>query len=237
MHCYKHNLIFVHIPKTAGTSVEWHLIKELGYNHYMLRKLIVGPNSWPWKGPPSKGHLLAQDYVKKGWITQQQWDEAKKFALVRNPYRRLVSAYNGRGTGFRYRLLKRKDWSFREFVLDYFPTILENNYIGSHDNYHHVMPQHKYLVDAQGKMMVENIIKLENIKEELPPFLRSIGLDGALPEQQHVSIGKDPLTGRPLSQGEKLKTSDYYDEDTINFVKKYYQKDFELLGYDPEVLP
>ena len=234
MHCYKHNLIFVHIPKTAGTSIEWHLMTNLGYYHYQLKKLILDPNRLPWKGPPSKGHLKAVDYVNKGWITQEQWDNATKFALVRNPYSKLVSAYNGRGVGFRYRLLNKKSWSFKEFVLEYFPTVFENNYIGSHDNYHHVIPQHHYLVNAEGELVVNNIIQLEKIKVDLPPFLKTIGLDGTLPVQKHVSVQKDPLTGAALEKGEKLKVSDYYDAETIAFVKEYYQKDFELLGYAPE---
>ncbi len=237
MHCYKHNLIFIHIPKTAGTSVEWHLLKKLGYNHYQLRGLILGPNLRPWKGPPSKGHLRARDYVSKGWITQQQWDQNTKFTLVRNPYSKLVSAYNGRHASFRYRLFNKKSkyWSFRDFVLNYFPNILENNYLGSHDNYYHVIPQSDYIVDEDDNLMVDKIIKLENITSELPAFCQSIGLEIGLPAQQHVSLYKDPLTGKPIPEGsERPKTKDYYDQETIDFVREYYKRDFALLSYDLE---
>ena len=232
MYCFKHNLIFIHIPKAAGTSIEWHLLKGLGYNHYQLRGLLLGRNNLPWKGPPSKGHLKALEYVKKGYLTEEQWNNCRKFTVVRNPYNRLVSAYNGRNPSFRARLAGKKSWSFRDYVLNYFPKWYEDNYVKSFDSYHVILPQYKYLTDRKNNIIVDDIFKLEALNKNFPSFLSEFGLDGGLPSEQHVSVQKDPLNGLPLPHNKRLKTEDYYDDDTIEFVKKFYEKDFELLGYD-----
>ena len=68
---HKYKCIFIHIPRTAGTSIEnW----------------IVGKD-W-WKIDPNTKHLLASQAKK---IYSKYWDEYFKFTFVRNPWDRMVS--------------------------------------------------------------------------------------------------------------------------------------------------
>jgi len=68
---HKYKCIFIHIPRTAGTSIEsW----------------IVG-NDW-WKIEPNTKHLLASQAKK---IYSKYWDKYFKFAFIRNPWDRMVS--------------------------------------------------------------------------------------------------------------------------------------------------
>ena len=78
----KYRFIFIHIPKTGGTS-----IAEPDYE---------GGNG------ALAGYLGEQDYAQAGHIRAvglkqrigASWDQYFKFAFVRNPWDRLVSLYH-----------------------------------------------------------------------------------------------------------------------------------------------
>lgn len=68
---HKYKLIFIHIPRTAGTSIE---------------KALCGKD-WLRIHSPSK-HLTAHSAKK---IYAEYWNEYFKFSFVRNPWDRMVS--------------------------------------------------------------------------------------------------------------------------------------------------
>ncbi len=68
---HKHKLIFIHIPRTGGTSIE---------------RALCG-RDWLNIHAPSK-HLTAHTAKK---IYSEYWDEYFKFTFVRNPWDRMVS--------------------------------------------------------------------------------------------------------------------------------------------------
>lgn len=68
---HKHKLIFIHIPRTAGTSIE---------------KALHGKD-WHYVHSPSK-HLTVHSAKK---IYAEYWNDYFKFSFVRNPWDRMVS--------------------------------------------------------------------------------------------------------------------------------------------------
>ena len=71
MICHKHRCIFIHIPRTAGTSIE----------------TCINPN-WTFENFREEKHILASTARK---IYRDYWDEYFKFSFVRNPWDRMVS--------------------------------------------------------------------------------------------------------------------------------------------------
>jgi len=87
---HKYKIIFIHIPRTGGTSIE---------------KAIMGRDWWGIH-PPSK-HLTAH-IAKK--VYAEYWDDYFKFTFIRNPWDRMVSllkygAFYGVKFNFRDKIL------------------------------------------------------------------------------------------------------------------------------------
>tara|TARA_B100001113_G_C20994642_1_gene572115 strand:+ start:318 stop:890 length:573 start_codon:yes stop_codon:yes gene_type:complete len=74
---HKHKFIFIHIPKTAGTSIR-SSFDENGYDKKVVRK----------KYP----HSTCQEV--KEYCGEKVWNEYYKFTFVRNPFDRIVSFYH-----------------------------------------------------------------------------------------------------------------------------------------------
>ena len=77
---HKFKCIFVHIPRTGGTSIE---------------DFFGGEDRWPRGGKRSCQHITAR-VAKK--IYAEWWDEYFKFSMVRNPYDLAVSQSKFPGT-------------------------------------------------------------------------------------------------------------------------------------------
>jgi hypothetical protein len=79
-------ILFIHIPKTGGTSIEDSFCKEIGIEHPLWHKadheLIVGG---------SITHLTAKEINEK-YIPVGDFDFV--FTIVRNPYERFISLAN-----------------------------------------------------------------------------------------------------------------------------------------------
>lgn len=238
MYLSDERLIFVHIPKCAGTSVERTLLEVSGREHEPLETTLLQKNRNPLKGPPSFGHLRAEDYVKKGHVSPQEWRQCFKFAIVRNPLARLVSAYNFRGVSWRARIRGRETWSFREYVLEYFPRWFDENYLRGHDNWTHVRPMWTMLFDRSARnLLVDYVCRMETLAEDFGEVCRRTGLpEGIKLKRENSSVVKDPATGRTLEAEEaKPPWQAYYDEETLRFARDFYRRDFELFDYSNEL--
>ena len=81
------NVMFIHIPKAAGTSIE----KSLGLRR--LRFPSRFRREFKNEGQCSFGHLDVRKRLRNGRITKEFYDSAFKFCFCRNPYDRAVSSY------------------------------------------------------------------------------------------------------------------------------------------------
>ena len=222
-HTYK--CIFIHIPKTAGQSIEHFFLNLHGLSWENRAPLLLRYNPDPLKGPESLAHLTAEEYTKLGHISSEKFKNYFKFAFVRNPWARLVSEY-------RYRSCYKK-YTFKEFVLERLPK--QDAYS---DKYRHIMPQYDFIHDRDGKIIVDFVGRFENLQEDFQTVLQKLSIPTARLPRMNVSLSKDIEIIKKIKYLLFRKTytaqkhwKDYYDRDTAEIVRKIYSQDIKKFNY------
>lgn len=194
---HQHRCIFIHIPKNAGTSIK-RVLDMPGGGHY------------PWRH-------YATDFP-------QLWREYTSFAVVRNPWDRMVSAYHharmkkshwqNELTGLHgdYELLVDK--SFEECV-----TILCRQRERLR-HYSWVNQAHFVLgpEPSDKTVMVDAVLRFETIAEDFNELCRKLRIDcEPLPA----------LNDSPRSRDYRS----YYNDETRHMIEQVYQVDIDAFGY------
>ena len=227
MICKPFNCLFIHIPKTAGRSVELFFMNRLNLDREKTedrRQLLLIDNDDPAKGTQKLSHLSALEYVRCGHVSQAEFDSMYKFSFVRNPWSRLVSEY-------RYRAYLRHR-NFKDFVFNKRPRP------GWDDKYRHVMPQSDMLCAEDGRLLVDFVGKFERLQQEFSRVCAHLGIDD--PALPHVN--SSDKKSRELRRKFKnfvhrndesgFKTYvDFYDDETREFVGELYRRDIEMFDY------
>jgi len=191
---YNSEILFIHIPKAAGMSVVNSLYKQ-NKSH----------------------HASALDYLNED---KEKFHSAFSFAITRDPYTRLHSAYYYLKNGG-MNIIDRAWWdiylskyeNFEKFIteggLEY--TIKEKA--------EHFIPQYKFIFDENDKLLCNYFGKIENIKD----------VEFAVSEklQKHIEFTKKNVVNKS-----ELVIADIYSDKMLNIVNQCYEKDFSLLGYD-----
>lgn len=225
MICREFNCLFVHIPKTAGQSVEQFFMDRLHLDWDRDREtLLLQSNGDRSRGTEKLAHLSASEYVECGYVSREEYSRYFKFSFVRNPWSRILSEYRYRNY-FSHR-------SFRDFVLNKLPQP------GWDDKYRHVMPQYDMLHDRHGNLLVDFVGRFESLQQDFDAVCEKLGITGSgLPHRNRSdkkSRGlKRRLRNMLFMNGEnKLQSmADFYDEETREAVAEYYRNDIETFGY------
>src|SRR5207237_7706694 len=77
----------------AGQSVESAFLSDLGLTWETRAPLLLRFNDMPQLGPPRLAHLIARDYVRCRYVTEEMFNSYYRFAIVRNPWSRTVALY------------------------------------------------------------------------------------------------------------------------------------------------
>jgi len=153
------NILFVHIPRTAGT----HLEKCLGFtghdNPPRCGSRKYGANyeeimGWDSKTKIMLQHATYKQMIQHGFVSEEQ--RLIKISIVRNPYPRAVSLYHYFGG-------KNKHGSFGNFL---------SNLEGGGAKGYFYMPQHKYLEGGEF-----NLIRFENFKQDIESINEKFNLN------------------------------------------------------------
>ena len=188
---YDKNIIFIHIPKCGGTSVENALFKP----HEKTAETLFTLEGHPLHNKYETGGLqhLSAPKVKE-LVGNDIYDNFFKFAVVRHPVKRLISQYN-----YTYQFpyfvdmlnLQFKNFTFREYL-----EAIKNKY------HVHWRPQHEFIYDND-RFLVDKIYKLENIKD------LEIDLDIKLPHHNKSTKAITSITERDESIIKNIFEKDY----------------------------
>ncbi|MEM9922921.1 MAG: sulfotransferase family 2 domain-containing protein [Cyanobacteria bacterium P01_D01_bin.50] len=222
---HKHQVIFIHIPKTAGSSIEKKLglyeevtwgvqdhrtVKQIRplslFNHsrYLFNPTALRTQSLSRYTMLNEMLGLPTDPRRHGpRATEREFASYFKFTVVRNPWSRVYSWYRNVMRGSRHGVP----------ACD-FPTFL-----GKFADNWGLRPQTYWIADFDGSIPLDRIVRFENLAEEMVDVLTELGFkDCNLP---YLLKSKN--------------TSDYrtaYDDLSAELVAKRYSDEIEMFNYD-----
>ena len=227
---HQYRCVFVHIPKTAGMSIEQVFVDLVGLTWKTRAPLLLGRNEDPRRGPPKLEHLRAGEYLACGHLTAAQLESYFKFSFVRNPWDRIVSEYKYRGYPVKI--------DFKTYLFKHLPPP------GWTDTYSHVMPQYDFLHDEAGTLLVDFVGKYETLQTGFDTVCARLGIPTTRLPWVNRSLEKARLTSlrelrkrlrRALWSRERKHTfghyTEYYDDESRHFVARLYGKDIDAFGY------
>jgi hypothetical protein len=205
---HAHRTIFIHIPRSAGTSVSVALgICQPGNtsdNSYRPSDLFG------FDGRHFAQHLTAREVCSR--VGRQKFADYFKFAIVRNPYARLVSAYyQGFAKGDRGRTDVE---GFRRFVRRHLPEQCQRPLEA--DRHRHLKSQSVFVVDESGREMVDFIGHAERLPEDMHEVARRIGAAIDIPH---------------LNRTHDFDVEAHFDADARRVTHELYGEDFDRFGY------
>lgn len=166
---HKYKLIFIHIPKNAGTSVV----------NFFLGEKSTEINE---EGHGHKFPFPHKEYVGKYYI----------FSIVRDPLSRFLSAYNYAQMEESYwhtdnRTDNRVQHPDHELLhgksIEYCVRKLYQNKL-RHMSW---LPQRIFLMDDEGHYVYDYLCKLENLNREIQIVFERIGMQGATLQKENES--------------------------------------------------
>lgn len=203
----KHKFIFVHIPKNAGSSLTKALeehIHETDKKHFS-------------RSQETKHQSIQEIFSRKNQLNFFKKIRPKNaiekyyiFAVVRNPFDRVVSLYHYL---MKTKIRKEIDGinSFEDFVYN-----IKNKDSWVH-SMHTLKPQFEYVVNNKGENIVDRICYFESLNEDLKKVESDLNITLNVPHK---------------NESDHKSYLDYYkNSDLADIVFKHYEKDFEFFGY------
>ena len=181
---YIDKFVFIHINKTGGSSIEKALNLPLE-------------------------HKTAIEKIRK--MGRKRWNSRFTFAVVRNPWDKVVSHYHYRvqtgQTGMGDKHISFPEWVKRAYGAQ------DPRY---YDKPRMFMPQIDWIADSKGNILVDKILHFENINKEFQEAMKTIGKDITLPHTKSSKRGD---------------YREYYDQASIEIIRNWFQKDITAFSY------
>lgn len=202
---HQHRFIFAAVPKTGTHAVRRALREHLGPEDIEQVGLFVRKAfPYPELAARKHGHLTLAEV--RPFLGEEAFGGYFKFAFVRNPFDRFVS--------FCAFMTRAEDAFGRDpqgvmrhilFRLRPFDQIL-------------FRPQHGFLVDGEGRLLTNQVGRVERMQASYDAVCERIGIPAAPLEQVNAS-----------QRGDYRR---YYDDQLRDGVAAFYRRDLELFGYE-----
>lgn len=213
---HEHKLIFIHIPKCAGSSIKNHIFGDIRMDWKTPNyELLYG---WCPKRKIHLQHATAKQLLEMDLIKEEIWNEYFKFTIVRNPWDRAYSDYlwimqdrNIKG-------------SFRQYITktgDFEPYLTNSETMDFRGD--HLIPQTDFF-SQKGKLKMDFVGSFENLAKDMTIVNQKSHL--ANPFDSHEKNNKNRLSHYSL----------FYTKSRKELVDHYYSEDIEQLNYSFEDL-
>ena len=209
---------FIHVHKCAGTAITKAFMKsekqdnpdwEIPRDSDAKSKSIMDKNNERIDSQFSAPeHFRAMDM--QDFLGPDVYASYFKFAVSRNPWDRLASWYfflrhnQNKGQSKIARQLTMED--FIKYSVDHF-----------------YLPQYQWVTDHEGEIIVDEIIKLDDLSERWPSIVSRISDEPLLLR----TVNSSPNTTEP-----RPNPFAHVRTETLEMFRDAYAKDFDLLGYD-----
>ncbi len=201
--------IFVHIPKTGGTSVS-KMLKKHGI-------MLQGERNY---GSVYFKHAIAADLKR---MMGDEWDNYFKFTFVRNPWDWIVSNYEyNRGVhqpffrGTEYDIIhkdNKPEWAEKMSFSEWLPWWI--------DAFH---PSQLFMLQSEeGELLVDEVFKHERLKDDYKKLRNILGIRDWRSKFPHLESSKG-----------RRDHKSYYDPDSIERVREHFADDIRVLDYPNE---
>lgn len=201
---HRHRFIFFAVPRTATHAVRTALAPELGPDDWQQQALFEDRRlPIPALAARRHGHLSVQDVM--GHLDETAWRDYCKFAFVRNPFDRFVSA------AF---MLFRGDPTFGPNATDRLKAALDRPRFRQRVL---IRPQAEQLADASGAIAMDVLGRYETLDRDFAAICRRLGLPA-------VNLERRNRTTHDRYQR-------YYDDELRERVAAFYAADIAAFGY------
>ncbi|HYW34943.1 MAG TPA: sulfotransferase family 2 domain-containing protein [Balneolaceae bacterium] len=205
------DFLFIHVPKTAGTSMKEVLGPyggSSGLLNFVARRLEKFPKVCNSLGLNAKRTYNPHTTYRKirRILPAERLDNIFVFAFVRHPYDRLYSFY--------HHILAHPEHPWYEKIDNYgtFKTMLR------HLDEVQEPTQKSYLVDKNGNIKANFIGRFEQINTDFKKVCERLEIPGDLPKK---------------NSREHKKWENVFTDEDKKYAFDFYEEDFEAFGYDP----
>ena len=171
--CHNKKCIFIHIPKTAGTSIQ-QFINDNDRNPVILTGVQDGR---------SRRHFGALD-IKL--LFPDLFNKYYKFSFVRNPYDRLLSEYYWckiPNVGYKFGKTKME-------FLNYVSQVIKQKAYFTNIFHDHFIPQYKFLYNSQNQLLVNNLFKYEHLDSAIEFIKKKLHINQNLQQLNITTVEK-----------------------------------------------
>ena len=235
--------IFIHLEKCGGTSVESALEPHLAWHD-----MIIGSSNFGEEFQKLYFDKYGVEKVKKEMLWKhsdakqieyflgtQEWNDFKKFAIVRDPVELVKSFYNFSQTVVKYHMgnINRGLWKEKlrthefsnmfplteGYVLAYIQSVIDAKGIDGFteiilkSNYHFISPQTNRLI-ATGMSDLQNVFELSKLNEQWDEITKLMGIENKI-KLSHLNSSEN--------SGEELSSR------SIKKIKKHFAIDYDVL--------
>jgi hypothetical protein len=209
-------LLFVHMPKTAGGSIKDYFGKTSN-NLKEKNKVSFGHNNLS----SIKNKICNNKHLNE----KISFKDYFKFVIFRNPWERILSEFvfrsrdsilkkKNKSNKRKYWIdIKEKKYNFKEWI----------SYITETENITDLIKKYSCysFVELDGKVGVDYIINFHNLNEDF-------NLIKKISNNDHGELNKE---GMHVHKSNHDFFKNYYDDKTIELVKKIHEKDISLFKF------